>query len=414
MQTIPSTSRHIIWLIGVSFVLFQFFLQLSSGVVIGSIMMDMHFSAFTAGLLSSVFYVTYAGLQIPVGILFDRKNTRSLLFWNTLLCSCGCFLFAGSYGLFGLFAGRLLIGCGSAFAFIGLSHLLRRYYASKHFAFMIGLSETLGFLVTVIGIIVLGAWVSQWGWRGFINGAGVLGLVIAYLCWRFIPNNKPEHLSSNHLQQLLQILSSGKAWINGIFVGLSFTIVASFGALWAVPFIQVKLSCNLQQASVVSALFFLGTAVGCPLFGWLSAHYQRRRPLILSSSLSTTILLVVILFLPTQSFIFLGLLMFLLGLCCGAYMLAYTIANELAPPGSLSTCTGFTNTLAVITTPLLQPLIGYLLDTLHQTDTYTIIDYQYALLTIPVSLFLASILVFFLPEKAQEHNDLSNIAIQAL
>ena len=89
----------------------------------------------------------------------------------------------------------------------------------------------------------------------------------------------------------------------------------------------------------------------------------------------------------------------MMGLCCGAYMLAYTIANELAPAGSLSTCTGFTNMLAVITTPLLQPLVGYLLDTFNQSGVYTIADYQKALLAIPISLFLASILVCFLPEK---------------
>ena len=80
-------------------------------------------------------------------------------------------------------------------------------------------------------------------------------------------------------------------------------------------------------------------------------------------------------------------------------MLAYSIANELAPVDSLSTCTGFTNTLAVITTPLLQPLIGYLLDAFNQSGIYTMTDYQYALLTIPASLLIASLLVCFLPEK---------------
>ena len=94
-----------------------------------------------------------------------------------------------------------------------------------------------------------------------------------------------------------------------------------------------------------------------------------------------------------------ALLMFLIGTCCGAYMLAYTIANELAPKDSLSTCTGFTNTLAVITTPLLQPLIGYLLDSSSTTKIYTVADFQIALLIIPMSLVIASILVCFLPEK---------------
>ena len=76
-----------VWLISVSFVLFQFFLQLSSGVVIGAIMHDMQLTALTAGTLSAAFYVVYTGLQTPVGILFDQKNPRLLLATTTLLCS---------------------------------------------------------------------------------------------------------------------------------------------------------------------------------------------------------------------------------------------------------------------------------------------------------------------------------------
>ena len=397
----PSTPFKI-WLIGVSFVLFQFFLQLSSGVVIGAIMHDMQLSALTAGLLSSAFYVVYTSLQIPVGILFDRNNTRVLLTVNTLICTLGCFLFAESHSLVGLFLGRALIGAGSAFAFIGLSHLLRQHYPIQKFSFMIVLSETLGFIATVIGMIVLGSLVSKWGWRSFINTAGIVGLLIAYLCWKHIPDSPPQTQPSQHYgRQLLRILTNGKAWVNGLFVGLTFTVVTVFGALWAVPFIQVKLHCTLQSASMITAMFFLGTALSCPLFGWLTTQFTKRKPLIFGSCLSTAIILIVLLYLPTESYSLVTFLMFMVGMCCGAYMLAYTIANELAPADSLSTCTGFTNTLAVITTPLLQPLIGYLLDAFSQTDVYVLSDYQSALLTIPASLLIACILVYFLPEKSR-------------
>ena len=399
---ISSSKRLTIWFVGVSFVLFQFFLQLSSGVVIGAIMHDMHFSALAAGILSSGLYIVYTALQVPVGILFDKKNTRRLMAINALLCSLGCFLFATSHGFTGLFCGRLLIGAGSSFAFIGLSHLLRQHYPLKQFAFMIGLSETLGFAATVIGMIVLGALVTQWGWRGFINTAGVVGLLIAYLCWKCIPDSQPHAYSAPHYgPQILQILKTGKAWVNGLFVGLVFMVVTTFGALWAAPFIQVKLNCNLQQASVINAIFFLGTALSCPLFGFLSIQLKKRKPLILTSCLSTTFLLLTLIYLPTKSPTLVGCLMFMIGVCCGAYMLAYTIANELSPPGSLSTCAGFTNMLAMITTPVLQPLIGYLLDALSDNGLYTLANYQTALLAIPASLTIASILACFLPEKTR-------------
>jgi MFS family permease len=250
-------------------------------------------------------------------------------------------------------------------------------------------------------MVAMGTLIAKWGWRSFINTAGIIGLIIAYMGWKHIPDSQPQAQPARHYgQQLLQILANGKAWINGLFVGLTFTVVTTFGALWAVPFLQVKLHCNLELASLINAAFFFGTALSCPLFGLLATQFSKRRPLILSSCLSTTFLLLGVLYLPIENLLLMGFMMFMMGICCGAYMLAYTIANELAPPGSLSTCTGFTNMLAMITTPLLQPFIGYLLDLFNHTGEYTLAHYQFALLTIPGSLIIACILVCFLPEKA--------------
>ncbi|MFY7697686.1 MAG: MFS transporter [Legionella sp.] len=398
----PMLNRHssiIIWLVGVSFVLFQFFLQLSSGIVIGSIMGDMNFSALTAGLLGASLYVIYTTLQIPVGILFDHKNTRVLISINAFICSLGCLLFSNSHGLVGLFIGRILIGSGSAFAFIGLSHLLRQHFPLKQFSFMIGVSETLGFLITVIGMICMGQLLAMWGWRSFIQGAGIIGLLIAWLSWKIIPNTTSSRITPHYSQQLLQIVCNSQAWINGIYVGLCFSIITVFGSLWAIPFLQIKLGCNMSQASIIGAMFFLGAALSCPLFGYLSTRCNRRRPLILSSCLSTTLLLLLLLYLPNKNSLFTAGLMFTIGICCGAYMLAYTIANEISPPNSFSTCTGFTNTLALMTAPILQPFTGYLLDIFSKNGEHSLMSYQCALITIPLSLSIALVLIFFLPEK---------------
>ena len=391
--------RFIIWLVGVSFVLFQFFLQLSSGVIIGRIMHDMSLSALTAGLLSSSFYFIYTALQIPVGMMFDRKNTRLLLSYNAFLCSIGCLIFANSTGLVGLFIGRTIIGAGSAFAFVGFSHVLRQYFPAKHFAFMIGFSETLAFIATAIGIVGMGEFIAHWGWRTFTDGAAVMGVLVAYLCWRVIPNSTQHPGKSQFKQSFVAILSNYPMWLNGFFVGLSFSVVTVFGALWAVPFIQVKLGCSMEKASIVGAVYFIGTGLSCPLFGVLSNHVKHRKRLILTSCLTTACLLLLLLFVPITNLAIVIPLMFMIGLFCGAYMLSYTISNELAPPQLQSTAMGFTNTLAVLSALILQPFVGYLLVMFNQTGIYTVTDYQYALLVVPLSLLLASLLVLFLPEK---------------
>jgi len=122
-----------VWLVGVSFLLFQFFLQLSSGIVIQAIMKEQGLTALTAGLLSSAFYYIYTSLQIPVGLLFDRYNIRMLLALNALLCALGCFIFSQGHDLVTLFCGRLVIGAGSAFAFVGVTRILRQYWSIRNF-----------------------------------------------------------------------------------------------------------------------------------------------------------------------------------------------------------------------------------------------------------------------------------------
>lgn len=399
------TSKILIWLVGVLFLLFQFFLQLSSGIVVGAIMHEENISALSAGLLSSAFYYVYTTFQIPVGILFDRYNARSLLSINAALCAIGCFVFALGYTLPILFLGRLIIGAGSAFAFIGLSHLLRQHFPLKQYAFMIGLSETLGFTATVLGMIGMGSLINHFGWRYFITISGIVGFLIASLCWIYIPNNSPLPTSRHqYKQQLIPILKNKLAWFNGLFVCLEFSVITVFGAMWAVPFLQLKLHCTIKTASILTSMILLGAGLSCPLLGQISIHLTKRKPLIHFSCLLTAVLFIIVLYVPTQNTLFTGFLMFSIGLSCGAYMLAYSIANELAPPEFLSTCTGFTNTLAMLSAPLLQPLVGFILDSLsNYHDQYSLTDYQIALLIIPFALVLASVFTCFLPEKSNPH-----------
>ncbi len=392
------TTNPRIWLVASSFVLLQFFLQLSSGVVISAIMQDMEISSVTAGFLGSSFYIIYTALQIPVGLLCDRKNLRVLLTGSALLCALGCVIFASSHQLAGLYLGRITIGIGSAFAFVSLTHLVRENYPIKQFALLIGVTETFSFLVTVLGIVGLGQVINYLGWRIFIDGAALVALFIAYLCWKSVPEiDKTEPRLTAYHQEIFQVLTNGMLWVNGLIIGLSFTLVTVFGALWAVPFLQAKLNCSLQQASLGTALFFLGTGISCPLFGWLSGIIKQRKALIVCSYVTTTLFLLMTLYIPSQSIELVGGLMFLTGLCCGAYLLAYPISNELTSPHLMSTAAGFTNTLALVTTPLLQPLIGFILAAVSTTDVYTLANYQASLTILPICLLLACLLVGLLP-----------------
>lgn len=354
-----------IWIVCTSFVLLQFFLQLSSGIVIGSIMYEMKLSALTASILSGSFYIVYTVLQIPAGILCDKRNPRVVLTLSALTCMIGCVVFATSYTLPHLFIGRFLIGTGSAFAFVSMVHMVRSHYPIKYFSTLVGSSETLGFIVTVIGVVGMGKFISFWGWRNFLGIAAFLAAIIVIFCWLKIPSlQKDRQSQTNHIENLKNIIVNWRLWINGTFIGLNFATITVFGALWAAPFLQLKLKCNIHYTSILNALLFLGAGIGCPFFGYVAGIMRKRKPLIIISCIISAFFFMLLILFPSKSLLVNGLIIFFLGFTCCSYILSFEISNELSPANALSTATGFTNTLALITTPIMQPLIGYMLDSL--------------------------------------------------
>ena len=73
---IESKKSWVMWLMAVTFFAFQFVLRLDPGLVMPEIMGKFQVDATSFGVLSAAYYLGYAGMQIPVGILLDRYNPR--------------------------------------------------------------------------------------------------------------------------------------------------------------------------------------------------------------------------------------------------------------------------------------------------------------------------------------------------
>ncbi len=390
-----------LWLLATSFVLFQFTYQLSSGSVVNALMDTFSLNASATGILISSYYYIYTLMQVPAGMLFDKFGAKKLLSIGALVSSVGCFLFASSDHFSVALAGRVLFGAGSSLAFVGLLYVTRMEFNLKSYAFYVGLAETLSLIGTVLGTIIIANIVKQYGWRSYFYAGSGFGLVIALLCYRFIHDEKkvPFKATDKLTQQFLFIVRNPSFWLNGTYAGLTFSIVTVFAALWSTPFLMTKLSISLTQASTLSGLTFLGAAIGCPAYGYVCTRVINRTNLLHLSTLGAAFLMFMLLYAPTQQHLFHGLLMFLIGLSGASYMVSFSICDELSSPHSRSLTAGFTNALAVIFAPLLQPLVGWLMDLTKSGDNFTLANFQLALSTIPVLLLVASFIAFYLPKQ---------------
>ncbi len=397
----------LIWGTSAAFVLFQFFLQLSSGVIVEDLMKEFAINALGAGILSSTYYYIYVLLQTPAGILVDRYGPRKLLAGGGLVCTLGCWLFAISTHLVWAEFGRLLMGAGSSFAFVSSLFLISRWFPAEKFALMVGIAETVGTFGTLMGNVFLASLLSTLGWRKCMLVAAGIALIITLLCWLIIrdkPATRKEDdllTSDPHfLKYILLLIRNPKAWINGIYSGLQFSIVTVLVALWGIPFLVKAHAISITMATIISSFLFIGLAVGCPFIGIIYPRIKNRRLFLIICALLNALCLIGILLGTKLSIISIIILMFVSGLLCSSYVLNFAIAKELVPLEATSTSIGFTNMLSVITAPIIQPAVGALLNLTHRlltnsegiAQSYTILDFQISLAILPLCLILAAIL----------------------
>ena len=163
-----------IWAIGTSFILFQFLLQLSTGVMVERLMQAFAISSIAAGFLSGSYYYIYLILQTPAGILVDRFGARLLLSGGGLVCALGCWLFAFSSSVYVAQVGRLLMGGGSAFAYVGTLFLIGQWFPVARFAFLLGLADMVATIGTLGFNVVVAKSLEHEGWRHLMDEASII------------------------------------------------------------------------------------------------------------------------------------------------------------------------------------------------------------------------------------------------
>lgn len=404
--------KYVVWGAALLFVFFQFFLQLSSGEIIAGLMKSFSLTAFGGGVLASAYYYIYVSLQTPAGILMDRFGARRLLTVGAAVVTLGCWMFASAAHVWVAFIGRLLMGGGASFAFVGSLFLVGRWFSLRHFGLMASIAEAVGMLGSLIGGYYLAEMVQVLGWRSCMLWAAGLAVIIMVLVGLLVRDSRPDACSvqtiagSGHLMtDLKSLLQNQYAWVNAIYSGLMFCIVTAFVALWGVPFLEYSHHISLSLSALICNMVFLGVAVGSPIIGWLDSRIRHRRIMLMGMALLSAVFISLVIYVPTLSLVSLAIIMFVLGLLCSVYVITFVIANEIATPHTRAASLGFTNTFSVGAAPLVQPLIGLLLylQNPHLMPGakihYTLAEYQWALLVLPVLMLVAAWLARYMPER---------------
>jgi len=236
-------------------------------------------SANALGLLTSAYFLGFATLQIPVGLMLDRIGPRRTNSMLLLLAGSGAVAFSMADGLAGLLVGRALIGIGVAACLMSSIKVFTLWFPLERLPALTGRMMFIGGLGAISATVPVETALRVTDWRGLFLALGVatyMAAAVVYLC---VPEKRGEVSNETFTSQ---IRGTAGIFVSPAFwnVALGTTLFQSFNmavqGLWAGPWLIDVAS--LDRQAVAMHLLALGVATMCGflLWGALAARLARR------------------------------------------------------------------------------------------------------------------------------------------
>jgi MFS family permease len=391
------------------FLLFVMGLQVSLAVIIPELMADLKITAAGIGIIGSSYFYAYTCMQIPVGILLDCCSSKKVIGASIIVCVLGTILFAISESILLAFLGRMLIGFGSALAFIAVLYIGAQWFHRRYFALISGLAMVMAALGAVSGSVPLVYMVRAMGWRYSLLMLSIVGIILAIFIFVLLEDKyKKEKCCTSQLstifKELIIILRKRQTWAFIVFAFAIWSPITGFASLWGVPFLKQAYSMSTTRAAFCCSIIWIGIAVGSPLFAWLSERFKSRTLPLRCGALLGVICSVIVIYFHAEMYV-LHLMLFGFGVAAGGQALIFAVINDVTDEALIGSSFGILDTAVVGSGFIFQPFIGMLLHHRHPvTNTvitleYSTSEYMSALAVIPL-IFIVSFIVsmFFIKE----------------
>jgi MFS family permease len=278
--------------------------------IAGPLTSEFGLAAGDLGLLTSVYYLTFAAAQIPIGILLDRCGPRRVQSVVLVAAALGAALFAVSDHYLLLLGGRALIGLGVAAAMTAGMKALVVWFPRERVPLLSGLMVTLGAMGAVTATLPADSLIMSMGWRGLFELFAIVSAGCALLIYLVVPEAPVVTPVAGEpaTNGLRTIYADPRFWR---LAPLSATCIGTAWALqglWAAPWLSdVE---GLDRAGLLRYLFMMAIALslGALLLGFTADRLGRRgvRPGVLFGLVATVFIvaqLALILRLPLPSYI---------------------------------------------------------------------------------------------------------------
>ncbi len=421
LLTDPTKRRWLAWgALALVFLLVNIH-RLSTAVLSEQLTADFSITAAQLGTLHASFFVIYAFIQIPTGVLADRYGPRYVGSIGAFVLSLGAIGFTASGGYLSAALSRAVIGFGSGVIFISILRFCASWYRVDEFATMVGLTSGIAGVGAIFATTPLAIAVEWFGWRPTVLGLALIGFASAgavFALARQSPatagldsiENVPEQASVTLVETgsyLRELAGDLDQWLLSLafFAGMG-TILTVVG-LWGVPYLVAVYGLDVTTASYFTLLGSVGILVGGPGVGWISDRIGRRLvPMMIGFGFFALVLAVIPLF-GAPPLPIVAALYFFIGSCIGVSVLALPVIKERYPAEASGVATAVVNGAGFFGATILPTLMGIAVDRYRTGDvvagtvTYTEFGYRvaFAITTGAAVLAFCSVVALYLRDR---------------
>ena len=181
----------IVWGIATLYFFYDYVQQVAPGAMVKDLSAHFNVGAASMGFIASVYFYSYALMQIPIGMMADRFGPHRPLAAAALIsCTAGA-LFTFTSTPAEAIGVRIILGAATGFSFVSCLKLVDNWFPPEKFATMVGLTNIIGMSGAVMGEAPLTESVTRFGWENTLLGIAAFGGLI-FLLIIFKIKDRPE------------------------------------------------------------------------------------------------------------------------------------------------------------------------------------------------------------------------------
>ena len=229
------------------------------------------------GLLSSVYFLSFAFFQLPLGLLLDRFGPRRVNATLLLIAALGGLWFASAHSAGAAIGARALIGIGVSGCLMSSFTAFVLWYPPDRLATMNGITFAAGALGAITATVPLELLLRVLDWRQVFLLLVAVTVLASLVLWLWVPERRRAQgkALSKEIEELASLFRDPAFLRLAVCLGASQCAAVALQTLWIATWLRDVGGYQRTGVAIGLAVVNIGMIVGYLGFGRAADRYAR-------------------------------------------------------------------------------------------------------------------------------------------